>query len=177
MKPYVAQTTVDFRDAACRAHDINLWFEPEHTETAKTICAQCPMIDACLAYALTLPVDTEGIYAGRTQHELHKPRRAANNPKPINHGTLGGYATHRRYGIPQCQPCLDAAAKYRAERKKLGAALPPKIKDRNITHGTNSGAIQHGQYGIPICEPCRQARNLYMREYNQRRKNRKLNGN
>ncbi len=173
MKPYIAASTPDFRDAACRHHDNNLWFDTDRLTQAKAICADCPIIDACLNYALTLPVDTEGMYAGRTQTELHKMRKAHNNPKPIPHGTHAGYSAHRRYGIPQCQPCLDAAAKYRAENKAKKRAKPTKIRDRNISHGTNSGAIQHGQYGIPICEPCRQARNHYMREWAKQKRAKK----
>jgi len=41
---------------------------------AKTICASCPVLDDCLAYALET-IQTEGIWGGTTSRERRKLRR------------------------------------------------------------------------------------------------------
>lgn len=52
-------------------------------------------------------------------------RVKGSEPRPINHGTQGGYSAHRRRGEQACQPCLDAnwlAKQIREERRKGRAA-------------------------------------------------------
>ena len=170
MKPFIETIYPSFPDAKCRNHDTNLWFEPDRQTEAIAICQTCPEQEACLTYAATLPIDTEGIYAGRTQQQLVKLRRANNNPTPINHGTNGGYAQHLRLGIPSCEACRKANADYHRERRNKTRQRPAAIRERSIAHGTHSGAVQHGQYGIPMCEPCRAAKRDYMRDYMRKKR-------
>lgn len=170
MKTYIATVYPSFPDATCRHHDTNIWFEPDRQPEAIAICQTCPEQQACLAYAVTLPIDTEGIYAGRTQQQLVQLRRANNNPTPIKHGTNSGYAQHLRYGITPCDECRKANADYHRQRRNNVKNKPSAERERYIVHGTHSGAVQHGQYGVPMCEPCRAAKREYMREWNRRKR-------
>lgn len=59
---------------------------------------------------------TEGIVRGEAG------RIAATLPRPINHGTRGGYLAHLRRHVPPCRPCLDAnTADFLRRRKKASA--------------------------------------------------------
>jgi WhiB family transcriptional regulator, redox-sensing transcriptional regulator len=64
--------------ARCRGSDANLFFSPTHLETkeerqqrealAKTICAECTVRRACLAFALETR-ETHGIWGGLNELE------------------------------------------------------------------------------------------------------------
>jgi len=67
--------------AACRDLDTNLFFPPgdgpgsvEHIERAKAVCAECPVRDECLSFALTTRQDS-GIWGGMTEEERRRHRR------------------------------------------------------------------------------------------------------
>lgn len=65
-------------DALCRQVSPEI-FHPTIQETslankAKAVCANCPVIDACLEYALGMPGVT-GIYAGTNEKERRLMRR------------------------------------------------------------------------------------------------------
>ena len=119
----------------------HLFFEPDGREDptvranreadARDLCSTCPVAAACLAAAM----DAEGIHAGAmyrhgiwgglnpTQRQtLGRRMRAdgattgAREPKPITHGTPGGYELHRRRKVPMCEPCRTAERAYRLER-------------------------------------------------------------
>lgn len=127
---YVATVTPSFDDAACKQHPNSLWFDDVSTKQAISICRNdCPILDACLAYALTLPIDTEGVWAGLTKPELNRLRRANGNPPVIDHGSPGGYEKHKRHGIPACQLCKDAHALAQKHRRPSRA----KIHNRKET--------------------------------------------
>lgn len=86
-------------DAACRDVDPDLFFGTDPgwgqiTETiaqrrarekrAKALCAQCPVRDACLEYAMTTP-EHDGLWGGLTDRERDEMRRATlrlNTPIP-----------------------------------------------------------------------------------------------
>ena len=65
-------------EARCRGSDANLFFSPTHLETkeerqhrealAKTICADCKVRRACLAFALETR-ETHGIWGGLNELE------------------------------------------------------------------------------------------------------------
>lgn len=63
-------------DAAC--HDKTELFFPERYEShatitkAKQICADCPVREQCLDYALQLPHPWHGVYAGLTPRQRMK---------------------------------------------------------------------------------------------------------
>lgn len=78
----------DWRDrAACRNHidhDPELWFPVgdgdaarAQAEIAKAICrTQCPVVEACLAYALAQPPrSVHGVWGGLSEHDRTALRR------------------------------------------------------------------------------------------------------
>lgn len=58
---------------ACRGADPDLWFpesaKPEAFVEAKRICAQCPVKDPCLEYALETK-QQHGVWGGKSEGEL-----------------------------------------------------------------------------------------------------------
>ena len=67
-------------------------------------------------------------------------------PRPINHGTLGGYRTHYRRGEPVCDACRDAARAVRGNK-------PFRAAD----HGSRGGYKRHLRLGEEPCAACREA--------------------
>ena len=68
----------DFNGAACATHpDPDMWFphpkDQQGTDIAVAICADCPVRDACLAYALEHGIE-HGIWGGETATQ-RKPIR------------------------------------------------------------------------------------------------------
>ena len=111
--------------AACR--DMNPDdFHPDkgHSATAaraKAVCATCDVRSECLAFAERFDI-YDGIWGGLSPRERgamrpqrNKPRWQ-NQPQPINHGTEGGYSTHRRRNEDPCAACLEAARQARRRR-------------------------------------------------------------
>lgn len=71
------------QDAACRGEDLVLFFGPDgerpkqkdvREREAKSICAQCPVRNACLDYALTRP-EKYGTWGGLNEDERASERR------------------------------------------------------------------------------------------------------
>ena len=164
MNRFVATINPTFTQALCKQHDNNLWFDIETQNEAVTICEACPELDNCRNYALTLPVDTEGVFAGMTAKELKPLRKANNNPPVIDHGTPAGYDQHKRHGIPACQACLQAHAGYKTDRIKEYKRRQKNTVPGNFQHGTASGYTKHYLYGIPVCDDCKRAKAEYMRK-------------
>ena len=116
--------TDDWRSlAACRGMDPND-FHPDkgHSATAaraKAVCATCDVRSECLAFAERFDI-YDGIYGGLAPRErgAMRPRMNVprNQPQPINHGTEGGYGTHRRRGEEPCWACSEAARIARQRR-------------------------------------------------------------
>lgn len=80
----------------------------EHTIRAKQICGECPVQKPCLAYALHHRI-AHGTWGGMTadnRKDLALGRRR--NPRPIKHGTAGGYVAHRRRSETPCAECTAA---------------------------------------------------------------------
>jgi WhiB family redox-sensing transcriptional regulator len=63
-------------DALCRQVDPALFFPDhgQHGKQAKDICAACPVLDACLAYALRQP-KLEGVWGGTSKQDRERIRR------------------------------------------------------------------------------------------------------
>jgi WhiB family redox-sensing transcriptional regulator len=64
-------------EALCAQVDPELFFARGRHRTARRICASCPVVGDCLAYALALPTDPAGIWGGTTQPERSRLRRRA----------------------------------------------------------------------------------------------------
>jgi hypothetical protein len=68
--------------------------------------------------------------------------------RPIEHGTIGGYRTHFRHGVPMCELCRHA------HRVSKGFKAP----QRTAVCGTEGGYNRHlNRKEIP-CQPCCDAR-------------------
>ena len=116
---------LDWMDqAACAGLDDHTFF-PEHGQagdyqTARAVCATCPVQPDCLAYAVEHCID-HGFWGGTTAKDRNRARRAAGKFKPLadsyEHGTNWGW----KHCNPRCDTCKrwrrDYQAAYRARRK------------------------------------------------------------
>lgn len=100
------------------------------------------------------------------------PKRNGPLPKPINHGTNGGYLAHLRRGQEACDDCRTAHTASRAARKRAQAEskqIGPIGRPRQpIKHGTYGGYRQHLRRGEKPCEDCRRGANKARAEQLQR---------
>ena len=120
------ETTTGFMEHAnCRNHDTNLFIDETavNLRKAQAICGECPVADHCLTYALQLPSNTIGIYAGKTTRQLNK-LRTEQDRQHIRHGTTAGYNKERDSGLPTCALCRAANTRYHLERKRQGKTTP-----------------------------------------------------
>ncbi|MHB8465406.1 MAG: WhiB family transcriptional regulator [Acidimicrobiales bacterium] len=64
------------QQAACRGLDTAIFFPPTDSEAgpAKAVCAQCPVRDECLEWAIASRQE-EGIWGGMTDGERRRLRR------------------------------------------------------------------------------------------------------
>lgn len=116
--------------AACIGADTAIFF-PESGDPvgpAKAICRACPVREQCLADALERG-EVHGVWGGLSAKERRKYRRQhgllrkpGGQPQPINHGTNGGYHTHRRRGQQPCDACSQAHIRYQQARREGGDA-------------------------------------------------------
>lgn len=99
------------------------WFPTEVRGVAATkLCGGCPVINECLAYALTNP-EVEGIWGGTTDNGRAILRRKAGD----RHGTYAEYLAHHDRGEKACRRCSQANAteqrrSARAEKAATDAA-------------------------------------------------------
>lgn len=107
--------------AACLGCNPDLWF-PERgdsapAQTAIKVCHGCPVKAECLHEHIW---ERTGIFGATTPEQRVKLRRGlrlTRQPLPINHGTAGGYVTHKRRGEEPCVPCRIAHAAYHQRRE------------------------------------------------------------
>lgn len=109
--------------AACHGH-LELFFPTQganfHTiRAACKVCETCPVLPECARWVMTLPPDTQGVWAGMTHkqrdqlREIPEIRRKyppilkAKRGEP-ECGTSAGYARHRRAGERPCADCTEA---------------------------------------------------------------------
>ncbi|CAL9432988.1 Transcriptional regulator WhiB [Streptomyces sp. enrichment culture] len=82
--PDTAARPYDWKeDAACRSADPAVFFPKDHggaaplvEREAKSFCARCPVLDACLAHALAVP-ERAGVWGGLNEDERRLMRRRA----------------------------------------------------------------------------------------------------
>lgn len=112
-------------DAACRGMNPDVFFPArgEPTAAAKAICRECPVQTECAAYGMG---EKFGIWGGNSERERRTLRgqlpRGPRRLKPIEHGTPGGYDTHRRRGEEPCPDCKHAKAQHAAWMKRREVA-------------------------------------------------------
>lgn len=134
------------RDALCAQVGFDEFFPDagQPSTDAKKVCAACPVLEQCRAYAIADDTLTAGIWGGLSARERQKARSAVITPgqrrvlRPIQHGTSAGERAHRRRGEKPCQPCLDGAAlaKRVREEKKTGLGVTQNTIDRTIDRAT-----------------------------------------
>jgi hypothetical protein len=119
MTPFNATNTDFMTDANCRHTKTDIFIDETQANLAKAqkICATCPVNKECLEYAIQLPTNTIGIYAGHTTRQLNK-LRLQQDRQHIRHGTTAGYNKELQLGQPTCQLCRAANTRYHIERKK-----------------------------------------------------------
>ena len=124
--------TIDTRDrswmplGACRGLPYGYMF-PDlgvHATEQKAICATCPVIDPCREYGMD---EKYGVWGGLTESERRLVRRGLpliERRGEFTHGTLAGYATHRRRKERPCDECRAAYNDYERQRvaARAGAA-------------------------------------------------------
>lgn len=87
-------------------------------------------------------------------------------------GEYRGYRRHQKWGVPACQPCLDAMAAYSREYyKKRGGRPRHRAKAERLKsgpkaiHGTGCGSPagyqKHYRDDTPVCGACRRAMSEY----------------
>ena len=67
-------TSITWRDqAACRGLDPEIFYpvSDEDSDAAKAVCAQCPVREACLEYALANR-ERDGVWGGATERERRR---------------------------------------------------------------------------------------------------------
>ncbi len=82
--PDTAARPYDWKeDAACRSADPAVFFPKDHggaaplvEREAKSYCARCPVVDACLAHAVAVP-ERAGVWGGLNEDERRLLRRRA----------------------------------------------------------------------------------------------------
>lgn len=73
-KDVISQMNLSWRQrAACRGVDPDIFYpvSDEEAGPAKTICAQCPVREACLEYALANR-ERDGVWGGATERERRR---------------------------------------------------------------------------------------------------------
>ena len=87
---------------------------------AKALCHTCPAQAACLELAMRNEHGNakgrDGIYGGTTPAE--RARMDRGKPRPVSHGTEGGYRTHKRRGEEPCPECVQGNQETRAQWRR-----------------------------------------------------------
>lgn len=113
-------------EAICRQVDPEL-FHPEtsgqgarqQAQQAKAVCRECPVRQECFTFAVETG-QRHGVWGGEllSSSRFRGKRAGTMPPKPIEHGTAGGYAAHLRRGIPTCAACREGHNQYGRERER-----------------------------------------------------------
>lgn len=155
----------DWREQrACRTTDPAVFFpdedRPDLVQTAVGICADCPVADQCLRYALVND-ERHGVWGGKTadarrrirvemrrQGLLPKILRSSPTQPPAQCGSDSGYRKHVREKSKVCTACLDA------HRRSSRAKVPRTEPTVRPTCGSNAGYVAHHRAGEVACTPC-----------------------
>lgn len=135
-------------ESACRSHPEVDFFPDrgEDTDAAKRICAGCTVRRECLTYALTTPVERNGIWGGTSGRERRKLTLASIEGCPLPPIVYAAEA------IAATRAKQSAAAKARK------AATPPAPRQpKEIVHGTTAGYRAHLRRYELACDECREA--------------------
>ncbi len=97
-------------DAACRHHPQAVFFHAKHLETARAVCAGCPVIDECRSVH---GGEEYGVFFGTTPKERGIVPQVLGPRVAAVCGTTGGFYRHHRNGEPPCDACRDARNEYR----------------------------------------------------------------
>ena len=106
--------------ALCAQVGGDLW-HPEKGQSnveAKRICNSCPVIDACLEYALRYP--EMGIWGGLSESQrdrIRKERGIRFLSGQVKCGTEAGARAHYRRDEKPCPRCMEAQLLYGRERR------------------------------------------------------------
>jgi hypothetical protein len=85
---------------------------------AMKLCRDCPVIAECLAGAIERR-EKFAVWGGRDfSHATTRPKLSPPPPKPIKHGTKGGYRMHYRRGVPMCEACRKAESREKVEERR-----------------------------------------------------------
>lgn len=156
-------SVADWRDlAACREtngsgkplHDPELFFPAGETgaalgqaEEAKRACARCPVIDACLQYALQQQIE-HGVWGGLTERERREMRRRSaryRQPVPKSAPKL---IFDRTASLPDA--CRDLYHRYTEQRGKHIVWTSPhtqvSIDSQDRTYSQISFQAGHGRW-------------------------------
>lgn len=103
--------------AVCAQVDPELFTDPTMVREAKRVCTGCPVVNECLAWALTQRLDY-GVYGGMSSSaraSLRSTLPRVKPPRSIEYGcgTPAGYKRHQREATKPCRPCIDAHSEYR----------------------------------------------------------------
>jgi WhiB family redox-sensing transcriptional regulator len=153
--------------AACRNHPKDWWFptegqyESRNAKTARAICEECPVKQACGDYAI---VNNEiyGIWGGKSASERDRTRRIINPPKPRKKradrspaatAIIAALADGRWHEydtlVPVIEPHIDnnrAATRYNKIARRNNT---PEIRAENLT--TEMAYIGRRRILIDIC--------------------------
>jgi WhiB family redox-sensing transcriptional regulator len=118
-------------DAACKGHDINLFFPQRGSSAAKAnrICATCPVSSQCGNYAIDQGIrfGVWGATSERQRGRVRRERGGVQTPVIIAQcGSTGAFHRHRKNGEEPCDACWVAYRAANAERR---------IKDRQRKNG------------------------------------------
>lgn len=121
----LAQLLAYFRPAwmdegACCGTDPEIFFPGagmHQDREAKAICAECPVVDTCLAYAMDHGL--RGVWGNTNERERRRLRPTQPGPDrgPIDHGSTGGYKAHLRRGEKACPECSAANRRRNADQR------------------------------------------------------------
>jgi hypothetical protein len=121
------------RDAWCRGADDDVFFTESLRPLALHHCLHhCEVLTPCRREALRLrpayavmggiPFNAKGEPLGWRMAPATSCVECGALPPGVACGTNRGYARHRRLGEPTCQPCRDAHAAWKAEKRSRLAA-------------------------------------------------------
>lgn len=105
---------------ACLSVDPGLFFDSHTEHAAKQVCRRCPVLKACLDYAVRCG-EKHGVWGGTTEAERRpllegQPPVRTKGPGCVApaHGSRGMYSKGCR-----CEPCRKANAEYARRRRLL----------------------------------------------------------